>query len=415
VEERERCQVRDLLLRSVVGLAAKEVGMVGDDTPGSFGADSSFAASGGASLAAQRLLTALRGSEACAQAHTHACGETKRTIGIRWELVTPADLMAADTPRRMIDAAVAAAAGEAGGESLVDIVAQGALSTREMFAVAAEAATHLGIGMWDHECAWRGPAMINSGRPEEEEFWEEVEHEEGAHGNWEQVDDGGFSSASSPVHSARGVLMTGATGLLGRRLMRELLARMSPHATLMCLVRAEDDAAAAARLTTAAASDLSFEQSGGRGGRLERERGKDGRSELTPPPPLDPRIRAIAGDAAAPWMGLSRVAHAQLADDVDLIVHSAGRVSAVAPYAVMAASNVAPTVEAVRLALCRPGLIALHHVSSSAALPPTGTPPAGGRIRDRDVDEASWGMRSPWSRRLGTSVGRRGRSRNPKP
>ena len=47
---------------------------------------------------------------------------------------------------------------------------------------------------------------------------------------------------------ARGVFLTGATGLLGRCLMHEILARMAPDAVLFCLVRGASAGTARARL-----------------------------------------------------------------------------------------------------------------------------------------------------------------------
>lgn len=462
-----------LLLTHVVALVAKELGLISgrDHDTGAesvFGADSSFAAMGGASLAAQRLLTALRRSGT----RTHCGDDTlvpshhpRRHVPLhprastRWDLLTPADLMAADTPRRMLRAAelktVAAQPTVWAGEGVgagddASPPPRGALSTREMFEAAMSEAANLGIGMWDHEGVWRGEAMMNSDRPEDED--NEDDNVEDLI-NVREKDEGGdmfkldsslssLSLSSSPIRSARGVFLTGATGLLGRRLMRELLARMSPHAVLICLVRAESDAAAVLRLAAAQEYDAGYsdffseqgrEDEGGDGGRREesdknrgeaaaggggRRRINEGaagscgggnkRSEPTalpdapapaPTPPrslVDPRVRVIAGDAAAPLMGLSEAAHARLSEDVDLIIHSAGRVSSVAPYSAMARSNVAPAVEAVRLALRRPGRIALHHVSTSAALPPTGTPPAG----ESGEDDASWGATSRWSRSM---------------
>ena len=303
--------------------------------------DLGFAASGGASLAAQRILAALRREDAT------------------WRALTPADLMAADTPRRAAAAAAAkhrgAACGSArSGGTDVGIVSRsaciprGALSTEEMF---------------DEASAFARDALEARG------------------------DVGGFVAADprSPrcrsfvVSRAGGIFLTGATGLLGGALAREILRVARPDATLFCLARAEDDAAASTRVSEALADPDSGV--------------------------VDPRVRAIAGDASERHFGLPHETYARLASEIDLVVHAAGSVHALAPYASMRSSNATPAREAARLAATRPGEIGLAHVSSSAVLPPVG---ARGDARNpagaAEETDAAWASRRPEFARFGSTM-----------
>ena len=305
--EAEREEDDGSVVAHVAKLAADVLGVDASSVDG----DDSFAQLGGASLEAQRLLYALR------SAPTSSMGTLNYVGG--WDRMTPADIIAADTPRRMAAAAMNGSHSDGTG---------GALTTAGMFAEAAREAKEIGVGMWDA----RG-------------FWKRLE----ASGSGEVVK--GVKPSSKTVPSlghARGVFLTGATGLLGRCLMHEILARMAPNAVLFCLVRGASAGTAHARLE----------------------------EKAFPSKTLDSRVRVIAGDAAHRKFGLSDEEHARLADSIDVVVHSAGVVSAAAPYASMASGNVAPAREALRLACARPGAIAVHHVSSSAVLPPLGTPAA---------------------------------------
>ena len=299
-------EVDGTVVAHVAKLAADVLGVDASSVDG----DDSFAQLGGASLEAQRLLYALR------SAPTSSMGTLNYVGG--WDRMTPADIIAADTPRRIAAAAMNGSPSDGTG---------GALTTAGMFAEAAREAKEIGVGMWDARGVWK---------PLEASRSDEVVK--------------GVKPSSKTVPSlgrARGVFLTGATGLLGRCLMHEILARMAPDAVLFCLVRGASAGTARARLEEKADSKT-----------------------------LDSRVRVIAGDAAHRKFGLSDEEHARLAASIDVIVHSAGVVSAAAPYASMASGNVAPAREVLRLACARPGAIAVHHVSSSAVLPPLGTPAA---------------------------------------
>ena len=298
--------------RVVAHVAKLAADVLGVDA-GSVDGDDSFAQLGGASLEAQMLLYALRSAPT----------DTARVSA--WDRMTPADIIAADTPRRILAAAMNGSPSDGTG---------GALTTAGMFAEAAREANEIGVGMWDARGVWK---------PLE------------ASGSDEVVKGVKPSETVLSLGRASGVFLTGATGLLGRCLMHEILARMTPDAVLFCLVRGASAGTARARLE----------------------------EKAFPSKTLDSRVRVIAGDAAHRKFGLSDEEHAGLAESIDVVVHSAGVVSAAAPYASMASGNVAPAREVLRLACSRPGAIVVHHVSSSAVLPPLGTPAA-------EVAEESW-------------------------
>ncbi|RKT88990.1 thioester reductase domain-containing protein [Saccharopolyspora antimicrobica] len=110
--------------------------------------------------------------------------------------------------------------------------------------------------------------------------------------------------------SLRSVLLTGVTGSLGSRLCDELLRRTS--ATIYCLVRAEDEAAAVARL-----SGLPYAAS--------------------------ERVVAVAGDVRSPELGLGGRAWDALAETIGAVFHCAATVNLQAPYDLLAPTNVGGT------------------------------------------------------------------------
>jgi fatty acid CoA ligase FadD9 len=131
----------------------------------------------------------------------------------------------------------------------------------------------------------------------------------------------------------RTVLLTGATGFLGRYLALEWLERMElVDGTLICLVRAKDDAAARARL------DATFDSGD---------------------PTLLAHYQALAaehlqvyaGDKGEANLGLPDATWQRLADTVDLIVDPAALVNHVLPYRQLFGPNVLGTAELIRIAL----------------------------------------------------------------
>ncbi|ANY10467.1 hypothetical protein AFB00_27890 [Pseudonocardia sp. HH130630-07] len=135
-----------------------------------------------------------------------------------------------------------------------------------------------------------------------------------------------------PAAPPRTVLLTGATGFLGRFLCLEWLERVSPAGgSVVCVVRAADDAAARRRLDEALSGDPELERRFG-------ERAAD-------------RLEVLAGDLGAPRLGLDERTWADLADRVDAVVHPGALVNHALPYEQLFAPNVAGTAEVLRFAL----------------------------------------------------------------
>ncbi|WP_407288203.1 non-ribosomal peptide synthetase [Streptomyces sp. BP-8] len=156
---------------------------------------------------------------------------------------------------------------------------------------------------------------------------------------------------AKPTH----VLLTGATGFLGAFLLRELLR--TTDAYVHCLVRAEDDAQARRRLADTA------------------------RRYGLGDPGAESRVVPLAGDLAAPGLGLVPRELDRLADTVDAIYHCGADVNLVYPYEQLRAANVDGTAELVRLA-GRTRRAPLHYVSTVGVF---GAVPAhGGPVRETD-------------------------------
>ena len=118
-----------------------------------------------------------------------------------------------------------------------------------------------------------------------------------------------------PSAEVRTVLLTGATGFLGRYLALEWLERMDlVDGTLICLVRAKSDEDGA----TASREDLRRWRPASCCG-TSRELAAD-------------HLEVIAGDKSEANLGLDQQTWQRLADTVDLIVDSAAVVNSVLPY-----------------------------------------------------------------------------------
>jgi 5-hydroxydodecatetraenal polyketide synthase CpkC len=137
-----------------------------------------------------------------------------------------------------------------------------------------------------------------------------------------------------PAH----VLLTGATGLLGSFLLRDLLR--TTRATVHCLVRGRDERDARERLTTA----MAWYQT-------EADADQD-------------RISVVVGDLAAPRLGLGEERFDALAREVDVIYHAGANVNWVYPYETLRAANVGGTEEVLRLA-ARHRTVPVHFLSST--------------------------------------------------
>ncbi len=131
----------------------------------------------------------------------------------------------------------------------------------------------------------------------------------------------------------RTVLLTGATGFLGRYLALQWLERMDlVDGTVICLVRAKDDAAARQRL------DATFDS--GDPTLLEHYRSL-----------AADHLEVLAGDKGEANLGLDDATWQRLADTVDLIVDPAALVNHVLPYSQLFGPNVVGTSELIRIAL----------------------------------------------------------------
>jgi fatty acid CoA ligase FadD9 len=142
---------------------------------------------------------------------------------------------------------------------------------------------------------------------------------------------------SGPSAAVRTVLLTGATGFLGRYLALEWLERMDlVDGTVICLVRAKSDEDARARLDKTFGDD----NSAGDPKLLAHYR------ELAAD-----HLEVIAGDKGEANLGLDPRTWQRLADTVDLIVDPAALVNHVLPYSELIGPNVLGTAELIRVAL----------------------------------------------------------------
>ncbi len=159
------------------------------------------------------------------------------------------------------------------------------------------------------------------------------------------------------------VLVTGATGFLGAHLVEELVART--RVGVVCLVRAADDEMAGARLVEART-----------------------RHRVAAPPAG--RVRAIAGDLAAPRLGLAETSYARLAGEIDAVVHAGAVVSWLAPYATVRGANVDGTRTLLELAMHGGRARPFHHVSTISTAPADGD-------EDTSLDEHAAFAGSPYA------------------
>ncbi|KWX24883.1 oxidoreductase [Mycolicibacterium wolinskyi] len=131
----------------------------------------------------------------------------------------------------------------------------------------------------------------------------------------------------------RTVLLTGATGFLGRYLALEWLERMDlVDGKVICLVRAKSDADARARL------DATFDVGDAKLLAHYRDLAAD-------------HLEVIAGDKGEADLGLDKQTWQRLADTVDLIVDPAALVNHVLPYSELFGPNALGTAELIRIAL----------------------------------------------------------------
>ncbi len=139
-----------------------------------------------------------------------------------------------------------------------------------------------------------------------------------------------FSSASkrktNDMPEPKNIFITGATGFLGGYLLKELLDQTT--AEIYCLIRAENDAKAYARLSN-----------------------------------TNKRIHIISGDLAKTHFGLDKNKWEELTEKIDTIYHCAAWVNIVQPYEAMRSSNISGTLEVLRLA-CTGQRKHIHYAST---------------------------------------------------
>ena len=136
-----------------------------------------------------------------------------------------------------------------------------------------------------------------------------------------------------PSAEVRTVLLTGATGFIGRYLALEWLRRMDlVDGTLICLVRAKSNEDARRRL------EKTFDSGDPELLRHFQELAAD-------------HLEVIAGDKGEANLGLDQQTWQRLADTVDLIVDPAALVTFVLPYSELFGPNVVGTAELIRIAL----------------------------------------------------------------
>jgi fatty acid CoA ligase FadD9 len=144
---------------------------------------------------------------------------------------------------------------------------------------------------------------------------------------------GAAPSLPGPSREVRTVLLTGATGFLGRYLALDWLERIDlVNGKVICLVRAKDDATARERL------DKTFDSGDPELLRHYRELAAD-------------HLEVIAGDKGEANLGLDAQTWQRLADTVDLIVDPAALVNHVLPYSQLFGPNTLGTAELIRIAL----------------------------------------------------------------
>lgn len=130
--------------------------------------------------------------------------------------------------------------------------------------------------------------------------------------------------AGSPCTPAKVILLTGATGFVGRFLLERLL--QETDAQIHCLVRARTPQQAAVRLhDTLAKWDLWRDE-------------------------YETRVVAVAGDLRLSQLGLDEVTHSRLAQQVDEIYHCATSMNHLETYAMAKAANVEAIKDLLRLA-----------------------------------------------------------------
>ena len=151
------------------------------------------------------------------------------------------------------------------------------------------------------------------------------------------------------------VLLTGATGFLGMEVLARLLERGDRD--VVCLVRADDDDAAAGRLDEVL------------------------HGLWDDPAPYRGRVRAVAGDVTVPNLGLRPGVRTALAEEIGALLHCAASIAFDLPLAEARLINVEGTREVIGFAREAPSLERFVHVSTAYV---SGRHP--GVFRERQLD-----------------------------
>ncbi|TBN12306.1 amino acid adenylation domain-containing protein [Agrobacterium cavarae] len=145
------------------------------------------------------------------------------------------------------------------------------------------------------------------------------------------------------------VLLTGAAGFIGSFALAELLR--NGNASVYCLVRAKDDAAAAERvrrsLTAYDLWDDAFQH----------------------------RIIGLAGELSHPRLGLTAKTFDLLADKLDVIIHNGGATNEFDPYSRLAPINVGGAKQILQLAASGSRVTPVHFVSTASVVASRGFNP----------------------------------------
>ena len=157
------------------------------------------------------------------------------------------------------------------------------------------------------------------------------------------------SQAPEPTAEVtRRVLITGATGFLGRFLCLEWLERVAPlGGTVVCIVRARDEATALSRMRATFAGDDEL---------ARRFAG------------LEQCLEVLVGDIGEQRLGVDNATWQRLAEQIDRIVHPGALVNHVLRYEDLFGPNVIGTAELVTLAL-NSRIKPIDFVSSMAVVP----------------------------------------------
>lgn len=141
----------------------------------------------------------------------------------------------------------------------------------------------------------------------------------------------GVANLPRPRKAVQTILLTGATGFLGRRLAVDLLRRVAAtRGRVICVARGTDARNAWRRIE--AGFDTDPELIG----------------ELRS---LAPYLEVLAGDIGEARLGLTESEWSALADSVDRIVHVGAHVNHVLPYDQLFGPNVVGTAEVIKLAI----------------------------------------------------------------